>query len=116
MPPRPSTAKKAAPAAPTSRTPAARKKQYRQVRGVRYDESALVLADDAVLQHGKITLAAAKVGHDVQVDSGGQRLRLPVMYPVPLRRYLSSSSCCCCSRLLLLHCSGKRLVSTLGPC
>jgi hypothetical protein len=37
-----------------------RKKQYRQIAGVRYDDPALCLADTAVLEHGKITLQAAK--------------------------------------------------------
>lgn len=40
--------------------PRRRAKQYRQIAGVRYDESALVIADEAVLSHGKISLADAR--------------------------------------------------------
>lgn len=48
-----------------------RAKQYRYVGGVRYDESALVVAEGAVLDHGKITLADAEAIYEDTLDGPG---------------------------------------------
>ena len=44
---------------------------YRQVDGVRYDKSALILADDSMQRHGRVTLTDAKrIYEDVQDGVG----------------------------------------------
>ena len=54
----------------STKTPGTSKKQYRQINRVRYDDSALAIADDA----DKISLPVAKsIYEDVQDGGGGDR-------------------------------------------
>ena len=53
---------------PTKSTPA---KQYRQIDGVRYDDKALRVADDAVKARGKIALSDARRVFESVLDGPG---------------------------------------------
>jgi hypothetical protein len=58
----------AAERSPAKPTPA---KQYRQIDGVRYDDKALVVADDAVKARGKIALSDARKVFESVLDGPG---------------------------------------------
>ena len=54
-----------------ARSTAKKKKRYRQIKGVKYDDAALTLCEDAILHGGRVTLFDAKAIH-ADVQDGGR--------------------------------------------